>query len=272
MNYNAQDLVDMASNRLYGTHSDDATTFEPLLLKFANEAQQDLSNRIRSRYSEQAVTMDTVADQETYNIPAPYRYGGMNRVYVDDIEYQAVGPIDFIEEKYEYMYTVNAIGTTFSLYPIPETADTDNIELYFQKYVPDLLIGTATAGSTTTITLAATSPAADDVLNNTYIELTGGTGAGQVGLITDWNGTTKVATVAFTTAPDNTTTYATIPPFPEQMRPVLVEKIIALYRLREMQEDEALRAEQRYELAIAEARGQTSEFQQRPQQIKLYNG
>lgn len=272
MNYNAQDLVDMASHRLFGTHSDDASTFEPLLLAFANEAQADMANRIRSRYSEQAVSMSTVADQETYNIPAPYRYGGMNRLYVDDQEYQAIGPIDFLAEKYDYMYTVNALGTTYSLFPIPETTDTDNIDLYFQKYVPALQLGTATAGALTSITLSSDAPNTDDVLNNTYLEITGGTGAGQLVLITDYNGTTKVATCVFTEAPDNTTTYATLPPFPEQMRPALVEKIIALYRLREMQDDEAQMAEQRYERAIFEAMGQTGEFQQRPKQIKLYNG
>ena len=70
--------------------------------------------------------------------------------------------------------------------------------------------GTAQAGAASAITLAATASAVDDTYNGMLVEITGGTGDGQTAKITDYNGTTKVATVsaAWGTAPDVTSTYA----------------------------------------------------------------
>jgi len=58
---------------------------------------------------------------------------------------------------------------------------------------------TAQAGAATTITLAAgaASSATDDFYNGMYIGIKSGTGPGQVRKITDYNGTTKVATVSY---------------------------------------------------------------------------
>ena len=70
--------------------------------------------------------------------------------------------------------------------------------------------GTAQAGASTTITLAAGASAADDFYNSLYIVTTGGTGSGQTRLITNYVGATKIATVdaAWTVTPDATTTYS----------------------------------------------------------------
>jgi hypothetical protein len=70
--------------------------------------------------------------------------------------------------------------------------------------------GTAQAGASTSITLAAGASATDDFYNGLYIELTGGTGSGQVRQITDYVGSSKVATVnsVWTATPDNTSTYS----------------------------------------------------------------
>lgn len=69
--------------------------------------------------------------------------------------------------------------------------------------------GTAQAGAATTITLAAGASAVDDAYNGQTIETTGGTGSGQFKTISDYVGSTKVATVdsAWSTNPDATTTY-----------------------------------------------------------------
>ncbi len=70
--------------------------------------------------------------------------------------------------------------------------------------------GTAQTGTSSTITLAASGPSStDDVYNGAVIVTTGGTGSGQTRVITDYNGTSKVATVSpdWDTDPDNTTTY-----------------------------------------------------------------
>jgi hypothetical protein len=59
-----------------------------------------------------------------------------------------------------------------------------------------LYSGTAQAGASTTITLDTGASATDDLYNGLTVSLNGGTGAGQGNRrITDYNGTTKVATV-----------------------------------------------------------------------------
>jgi hypothetical protein len=70
--------------------------------------------------------------------------------------------------------------------------------------------GTAQAGAASTITLAAGASATDDEYNNLYILITGGTGSGQTRLITDYVGSTKIATVdsAWDAQPDATSTYS----------------------------------------------------------------
>jgi hypothetical protein len=71
--------------------------------------------------------------------------------------------------------------------------------------------GTAQAGSAGSITLAAGASASDDAYIGMVISLTGGTGSGSSGVITDYVGSTKVATVQKTTAaftPDATSTYS----------------------------------------------------------------
>jgi len=68
--------------------------------------------------------------------------------------------------------------------------------------------GTATAGSSTTITLAAGSSAVDDFYNTYKIRISSGTGHGQERTITDYVGSTLVATVAaWTVTPDATSVY-----------------------------------------------------------------
>ena len=73
------------------------------------------------------------------------------------------------------------------------------------------ITGTATAGSAGSITLAAASSATDDIYNGMIITITGGTGSGGVGVITDYVGSTKVATVQKSTAtftPGASSTYS----------------------------------------------------------------
>lgn len=70
--------------------------------------------------------------------------------------------------------------------------------------------GTAQAGGASTITLKSASSSTDDYYNGLYITITGGTGAGQVRIIEDYVGSTKVATVdrEWTTVPNSTSTYS----------------------------------------------------------------
>jgi hypothetical protein len=70
--------------------------------------------------------------------------------------------------------------------------------------------GTAQAGTSTTITLDSGASATDDIYNGSTITITGGTGVGQIRVISDYVGATKVATVsvAWTVTPDNTSIFS----------------------------------------------------------------
>lgn len=72
---------------------------------------------------------------------------------------------------------------------------------------------TAQGGGTNTITLDASASAVDDFYNGSLVWLLKNTGAGQAGVITDYNGTTKVATVDnnWRTNPDATTEGVLLP-------------------------------------------------------------
>mgnify|MGYP005986958393 CR=1 FL=1 len=105
----------------------------------------------------------------------------------------------------QYPYTINYNSPTFTITP---SATVGNITVTASSVTSDN--GTAQAGSTSTITLkTATSFISDDQCNGMSLHLTSGTGSGQHRHISDYNATTKVATVspAFTTAPDATTGY-----------------------------------------------------------------
>ena len=69
--------------------------------------------------------------------------------------------------------------------------------------------GTAQAGASNSITLAAGESATNEIYDNNLIVIVGGTGAGQSRVIVEYNGTSKVATVdqVWVTTPDNTSEY-----------------------------------------------------------------
>ena len=75
--------------------------------------------------------------------------------------------------------------------------------------------GTAQAGSSTTITLAATAPSVDNILEGHRVDITAGTGVGGSKAIAEngYDGTTKVATIigAWEVNPDATSVYEVIP-------------------------------------------------------------
>lgn len=72
------------------------------------------------------------------------------------------------------------------------------------------LTGTATAGGADTITLDTSAYDHDDLYNGWSISITGGTGSGQSNRITNYVGSTRVATVEddWETQPDATSTYS----------------------------------------------------------------
>ena len=72
--------------------------------------------------------------------------------------------------------------------------------------------GTAQAGAAGSITLASSASATDDLYKGMIVKIYGATGSGQARTITAYNGTTKVATMAWNwiTNPDSSSTYAIV--------------------------------------------------------------
>jgi hypothetical protein len=85
--------------------------------------------------------------------------------------------------------------------------------------------GTAQAGNSHSITLAATASAVDGTYNRNLIVLVDNTGVGQTRTIVDYNGTTKIAVIDrdWRTSPDVTTTYQITP----DNTPLIVDQGIA---------------------------------------------
>lgn len=110
---------------------------------------------------------------------------------------------------------VSATGT-FTVTAFSANVEENDVVLIFhlvQMMVQTPNSGTATAGAAGNITLAAAASATNNLYNGSILQILSGTGAGQVRLITAYNGGTKVATIApnWATNPDNTSVYVIHP-------------------------------------------------------------
>lgn len=90
-----------------------------------------------------------------------------------------------------------------------DSTTSDRLEQWTDSWVT----GTAQAGAAGTITLAAGASATDDFHNGSWVFISSGTGSGQGRKISDYVGSTKVATIIpnWATNPDNTSVYVIIP-------------------------------------------------------------
>ena len=90
---------------------------------------------------------------------------------------------------------------------------------------------TAQAGAAGTITLDASASAVDDFYLSAIVYITGGTGIGQARFITDYVGSSKVASISpnWATNPDNTSTFAILP-----VASVLDNIVEGAYTMRQM--------------------------------------
>lgn len=106
-----------------------------------------------------------------------------------------------------YAFTLTATNPTGT---IAASAVSGNVTLTASGNVfHDGRSNTAAAGGSNTITLDGSASGSDDIYNGATITITGGTGAGQVRIISDYVGSTKVATVStnWATNPNNTSTF-----------------------------------------------------------------
>lgn len=116
----------------------------------------------------------------------------------------------------DFLFTSKGSGQSRLVTAYDGATRTATLDSPWDKVIPDdtsfyslTVEGTAQGGTTTTITLAADASSTDDAYRGMSVEVTGGAGAGQTNNITAYDGKTKAATVtvAWTTPPDNTSTY-----------------------------------------------------------------
>lgn len=177
------------------------------------------------------VDMNYVANQFDYDLPA--LCARVHRVERIDGQYpQEVIPISLAESwahrsilglnPYRSLDAYALVGQKIRIVPTPTTSITGAARIHYAKRQPQLVSGTLASATSTTVTLGAVPSSGvlditDDAYEGTRLQLTGGTGSGQIRSITASNATTRVLTVsAWTTTPDATTTYSIIPEIPEE--------------------------------------------------------
>lgn len=91
-----------------------------------------------------------------------------------------------------------------------------SIRLIYARMPAEMRYEAATAGGASTITFASTASPVDDIYNEDQIIILAGASAGDVRVISDYAGSTKIATVsaAFTATPDTTSYFSTLLPEP----------------------------------------------------------
>lgn len=132
-------------------------------------------------------------------------------------------------------YYYNKATKTIGLYPKPNSTNAGAYLFINGYHKPKVLLaGTVSSATSTTVTFVAGTTTipypnpTNDYYNNLYIEIYSGTGAGQRLEITDYDGTNRIATVAWSTSPDATSIFGIVPEIPEEAHHLMV--LFALWK------------------------------------------
>ena len=163
---------------------------------------------------------------------------------------------------------MNIEGHQIGFRPAPTSSWTAQVK--FLPHHPSPTTGTAAAGASTTLTLASTADGRNDYYNGVLVTITSGTGSGQTGRISDYVGSTKVATMesAWATTPDTTSVYATHPLFPDVCMTWALYATVVLLEIK----DKATRQEivgERERARKAALRLMRLRQSQRPQKVRM---
>jgi len=178
-------------------------------------------------YFETSALLDIVANTETIALPQNFTANEKSLLDVVIVEKVVSGariPLQY-RKRYDqpnqttggsagetYLPTYDFRGNNLVLEPTPVSAETDGIRIIYKALPPRLRSGTASAGAASTITLDSSADPRNDYYNDNRIFIYSGTGAGQIRTISDYVGSTKVATVSstWTTNPDSTSVFSTL--------------------------------------------------------------
>ena len=111
------------------------------------------------------------------------------------------------ESQLQYAVQYNAVGGRIEQIKVTSTGDS------FPYYVPASLDSKIRTSTTTTVKLDIRASGSNDVYNGYSIRITKGKGVGQLRVISDYEGTTRIATVSeeWAELPDSTSSYEILP-------------------------------------------------------------
>ncbi|MHA2068046.1 MAG: hypothetical protein ACXABY_27105 [Candidatus Thorarchaeota archaeon] len=216
-----RDAFDIETYLEYLLHDSQAAMWDASKKMAAINASYDqINNRIMEAhenwfYTEATLSAGTAAWERTpFDMPAPKTIAKI--LLLTDTEGRPIEPINLAARDYTYPIVANRnlqTGYWIGHDKLYLNADswTADLRLYYIRRPPTLITGTAAAGADTTLTMAATPPPVpvDDYYNGVTMWLRGGTGNGESASITDFVGSTRVATVDFATTPSTDSVYAT---------------------------------------------------------------
>lgn len=178
-------------------------------------------------YFEDTFLISLVAGQEAYALPSNFIADQKEFIKTTTVE-RLIGnqyvPLAF-KKRYDeatlssgastgdnYLPNYKFRGRNIVFEPTPDSSQTDAVRMTFAAQPTRLQSANAQAGSiATTIVMSVDADERDDYYNGTRIIISSGIGVGQIRIISDYVGLTKVATVsAWTTIPTVNSTYSTL--------------------------------------------------------------
>jgi len=201
----------------------------------------NLINTINEKINGRTGSITYVSGTELYDLPKDL--DSIKRIEVTSTK-QKVDPIN-VDEKELYradndLFTPNPVyymwGNQVGLVNV-----SGNVTIYYLRRIPNLHYGTVSALAATSLTFDLTPNGStandytvkqiDDYYIGAYIDVYSGTGAGQIAKITDYVGSTKVATVAtWATNPDTSSLYALKYDLPNEVDEcVILKTVLGLY-------------------------------------------
>ena len=225
---NAKDLYDYLCWLVQDTQASEWSQARKMVA--LNAAYDNIVNRVIQSYENwfdkyTTLTPGTVQDEATpYELPTmPFL---LKILSVTDSDGRPLTPISLQQRQYSHI-DVSARNARYGYWLghdylwVNSGTYAETLSLYYTRKPSQLALGTAAAGSTTTMTMATGSATLqkpdprNDYYNDVYFYLHAGTGAGERAKATDYAGSTRILTIDFSSTPDNTSEYASECELPE---------------------------------------------------------
>lgn len=164
-------------------------------------------------------TVDLVANTELVSLPVDLKKVCLVEYLMNGVYYPLTA-LDF-KDHYKVKQFWPVIDATLRFYylldaqigilPVPSGNVTAGLRITYYPKAGNLHYGIVAGVGSGTVTLASDASVEDDAYNGQYLAIVSGTGAGKKAQITDYVGSTKVATVTFAVPPIAGSTYALYP-------------------------------------------------------------